>query len=285
MRTWSLFATVLVAVLALPRLVSAQAPAYPPEPPPGAQDAPPPRQLDPAQPDAPRPFPPQPRPPSDGAPQPYPPQPSAQPPRRQPVVVDELAANTGFQLAVEDGPSFPLGKAEGSANLSDLFSAEFPLVFHLGFKPIKNLGFGGYLGLALGGSGAALSSPCSDPDVKCIAVGYRLGLEAQLSLLPAGRVDPYVGLGAGVETSGVSGTRGGTTVLSVGLTGLELARVTVGADYRVSRTVGIGPFLNVAVGRYYGATQDFNKSSASRDIADTALHAWLTIGVRLTLFP
>jgi hypothetical protein len=283
MRSPSLVASVLVALLSLPRLASAQAPTYPPEPPPpGAPNAPPP-----PQPDVPQPFAPQPYQPEGQQPYTAPPPPPYAPPsqpRRQPIAEDELAANTGIQLVFETGYSLPLGNADANTKQSDFFSAQVPLLLHLAYKPIANLGIGGFVGVGFGGSGDALSSTCSRPGVTCVGGAFRLGIEAQVSFLPAARVDPYIGLGLGLESSGISASNGNQTV-RVGLVGPELARLTFGADYRISRMLGIGPFTTLAIGRYSSLNQDAGNGSVSRDLAEKALHEWLTLGLRLTVFP
>ncbi len=68
------------------------------------------------------------------------------------------------------------------------------------------------------------------------------GLQAQLHLAPAARLDPWIGLGAGWR--GLWLDHGaGTHVLQ----GLDLARIQLGLDYRVSDRLAIAPTLGLAV--------------------------------------
>jgi hypothetical protein len=68
------------------------------------------------------------------------------------------------------------------------------------------------------------------------------GLEGQLHLSPAARLDPWIGLGVGWRGLWLEHTVG-THVMQ----GLDLARVEVGLDYRVSDRLAIAPTVGIAV--------------------------------------
>jgi hypothetical protein len=103
----------------------------------------------------------------------------------------------------------------------------------------------------------------------------RVGLTAAFHLLPTRVVDPWVGVGMGVEWLAISRTVDGTTV-DVNARGLELIDVELGADVRPAAVLRIGPVLSGSVGRYTRLavngveTTDFTPS----------LHSWVMLGVR-----
>ncbi len=68
------------------------------------------------------------------------------------------------------------------------------------------------------------------------------GLQAQLHLAPAARLDPWIGLGAGWRGLWLEHAAG-THVLQ----GFDLARIQVGLDHRVSDRLAIAPTVGVAV--------------------------------------
>jgi hypothetical protein len=200
----------------------------------------------------------------------------------EPVVEGAVEpAATGFQLGLELGYALPLGHADGFTNQSDLFSGQVPLVLHLDFKPTAHLGVGWYGGLGVGLGSNTPPSGCGLPEVTCVATQVRLGFEAQASFLPSKQVNPYVSVGIGLESSGLSATSGKDSG-HLGVVGPE-GHLTFGTDRRFSREVGVGPFVTLAFGEYTSFTLDSGDNrSSSRAVAEKAVHEWVTFGLRLT---
>jgi hypothetical protein len=69
------------------------------------------------------------------------------------------------------------------------------------------------------------------------------GIQGQLHLAPAARLDPWIGLGAGWRGLWLEHAAGGTHAMQ----GLDLARVQLGLDYRVSERLAVAPTLGLAV--------------------------------------
>lgn len=183
-------------------------------------------------------------------------------------------ASTGFQLAMRTGYSVPLGKAEGGLAMSDLFSGQVPLFIELGGKPIPYLFLGGYLGFGFGGPAGLLKQTCGG---RCSAASFRLGVEGQVHILPAGLANPWVGYGIGFESSAIgTGAEG-----SLGFGGVEFARLGAGVDFRISQGFGVGPFVDLSLGNYSSASI----GDEDEDLEDTALHEWVTFGARFVVFP
>jgi len=195
--------------------------------------------------------------------------------------------HTGFQLALRTGVAIPFGDTFKDNKLSDGVAAQLPLVVDIGGKVIPNLFLGGYLGIGVGGVGGRTADFCDAADLSCLGVGIRIGVEAQYHILPAEFVNPWIGYGIGYESLGVgiSGNGGPDTSSSVG--GLEFAHFMGGADFRLSRVAGIGPFIDVSLGRYGSQTTDNGSTTTSRDIDSSlrATHGWVMFGARVVFFP
>ncbi len=173
----------------------------------------------------------------------------------------------------------PLGNVEQGTKMSDVTSGQVPFIVDIGAKPIPELFLGGYFGLAFGGEAGAQDQACTLNGGGCVSVGVMVGIEAQYQILPEAKADPWIGYGIGIESLAVSeGSSGGD---SAGLGGVQFARLSGGVDFRLSRTFGVGPFLDYSLGKY----SSFSIGSNSQDIADRATHGWLTIGARFVFFP
>jgi hypothetical protein len=205
-------------------------------------------------------------------------------PAEPPPAPGEVPARTGFQMALATGYAHPLGSAGGSLSQSDFVTGQFPLLIEIGGKPTRHLFLGGYLGFGFGGAGAGLASTCSSSGVSCTGLTVRLGVEAQYHILPDQRFNPYVGYGIGFELTAVSASAGDASA-SFSALGWELGRFTVGGDYRWNRFLGFGPCVSAAVGQYESLSVNSGDSSQSGGIAAKTLHAWLTIGGRVTFLP
>lgn len=198
-------------------------------------------------------------------------------------------ARTGFQLALRTGYSIPMGKTgfavpnlqTGSVGygMSEVTTGQVPIIVDVGGKIIPQLFLGGYFGLAFGGEAGGAKAACEYNGGACISVSAYLGIEAQYHILPAGPVNPWLGYGIGVESLAVSEGNNSNNNLSFG--GFQFARLMGGVDFRVNRTFGVGPFVDLALGRYSSVSE----GSRSVDINGGPGHQWLTLGVRFVFFP
>ncbi len=199
------------------------------------------------------------------------------------------AARTGFQLALRTGYSIPMGKTgigvtsplTGSTayRMSDVTTGQVPFVVDVGGKIIPHLFLGGYFGLAFGGEAGPTKRACDLGGGACISVSAYFGIEAQYHILPAGSVNPWLGYGAGFESLVVS--QGSDSNKNLGFSGFQFARLMGGVDFRVNRIFGVGPFAELALGRY----STLSLGSRDYDIDGGAGHQWLTLGVRFVFFP
>jgi hypothetical protein len=197
-------------------------------------------------------------------------------------------AHTGFQVAVRTGVTVPFGSVQKDVKMSDELGVQLPLFADVGVKIIPQLFIGGYVGISVGAVGDTVSSACDRLTVSCSSIGGRIGLQAQYHVLPDGKVNPWIGYGIGYEIAGASGSRADNK-FSAALGGVEFAHFMAGADFRISKVVGLGPFADFALGQYSISSVEqtrFGQTLKSDgDINDKALHEWLTLGVKVTFFP
>jgi hypothetical protein len=166
------------------------------------------------------------------------------------------------------------------------FNAQVPILVEAGAKVHPLVFLGGYAAIAPGGTSATFGDAegCGASGRSCSALGFQIGAEVQVHLRPEGRIDPWVGYGLGYETDTATASHGGGH-FSENFNGFQLARFAAGADVRVSRTFGVGPFLGLDFGSYAHEHQEANNTTVDQSIPSTALHEWLTLGVRGVLFP
>jgi hypothetical protein len=202
-------------------------------------------------------------------------------------------AHTGFQLGLRTGVALPFGKARGGAygtsttsgvDLSEVASPQVPIYVEIGGKPIPNLFIGGYLGLGFGGAGDQTDIDCNNTNTTCVVVDARFGIEVQYHILPDAWVNPWVGYGFGFESVALSASNGDVTS-SGSFSGFEFAHFMTGVDFRLSRVFGLGPFVGFSLGQYSRVHLEVNNTSRSEDIPETAMHQWLTVGLRTVFFP
>ena len=204
-------------------------------------------------------------------------------------------ARTGFQMAFRTGVAFPLGKATQAPgdSLASRYSWQWPLQIDLGAKVTQHVHVGGYFTLAFGAEGddAAIEQYCDDDDadlendIGCSAVGFRLGVQGQYHFRPDQTVNPWLGYGLGLEatTQVLQDTPRGYEE-STTSSGITYAKLDAGLDFRLP--VGLGPYLEVAFGRFTKSSTRINGDSTfSGSIDERAWHAWFTLGVRLVVFP
>jgi hypothetical protein len=201
---------------------------------------------------------------------------------------DAPAGRKGFQIALRTGVAVPLGEVDKGEKMSDTFGLQVPIIADIGAKIIPELFVGGYLGLAVGGVGDTAKAACDKVAVDCTSVGFRFGVEAQYHIVPDGKLNPWVGYGIGYEIAGVRGSKNDNK-LTAGLGGVEYAHLMAGFDYRITRVFGIGPFADFSLGKYSVATTEVTINGVPKkndgDIANTTLHEWLMLGVKVTFFP
>lgn len=188
-------------------------------------------------------------------------------------------------MALRPGLAVPLGSAQKDVSQSDVFGAQFTVNGDFGVKLNDNFFVGGYIGLGLGGAGGKTAEQCEATKASCGSFSARIGVEGQYHIIPQGKINPWVGYGIGFESSSSSQTVGALSV-STSRTGFEVAHLMGGADFRISKDIGIGPVVDFSLGRYSKASvSGLTTTAGSSDIKEGAWHEWLTLGARVTIFP
>jgi outer membrane protein len=191
----------------------------------------------------------------------------AQEPQPAPRPVLELGLRTGLLLAF--GADFRgLGPTASSR-----YQSFVPAELDLGFRFASGLFLGAYFQY-----GAALGKSCAT-GATCSAHLIRFGADAQFHLRPREPIDPWVGLGIGYDIGTFSQAPAGVQTTNT-LRGLELFHLQGGVGFRVAPALRIGPFLQLALGRYTAATASQGGFDLGADIQNQSLHELLTLGVR-----
>jgi hypothetical protein len=204
----------------------------------------------------------------------------------------------GFLGALRIGHAFPMGQlADAStAGFADNVTAQTTVMFDIGLRWQRWV-FGVYLGFGGGGvtdtqkAGFRQMGFDSDPGV----FEFQPGLEAHYYVLDDGPVRPWVGLGTGIEAMMVSASQGSLNV-SDDYTAWQIVRPMIGADFKITRGLGLGLFADASLAQFGSHTVSVDDTSkldatgASTTLSRTdvtitnpAFHEWLTVGVRATL--
>jgi outer membrane protein W len=171
------------------------------------------------------------------------------------------------------------GTAADGLSLSDTIGDQAALGLELGLRATPNL----YLGLLLeGGVGDGGHGGCVSADCSTSSATGRLGLQLRYHLAPFAAIDPWLGYGVAVSTAHQRGSDAAGT-FSRTFTGVEWAKLSVGADLRLARTTSIGLFAEWTRGTFthLDDRQD-GVLVASGELARTTDHSWFMIGPRLT---
>lgn len=146
---------------------------------------------------------------------------------------------------------------------------------HLAAGPYVSYGFAKAADRAV--DGACMSGSSFSCSVRVV----RAGLQVVYTFGPgATPLVPWIGAGAGWEWTTLQLT-GPTRPFSIDLNGVELANLQLGADYRATRWLGVGPYVGYSLGRYRApGNADLLKGL---EPTKSAVHGWLSVGVRGTL--
>ncbi len=165
-------------------------------------------------------------------------------------------AASALEVAVGTGYSQGGGKLGGGMkNLEDISGPGGAVELDLGYRIIPNLLVGTYGTFSKFQNGDALNSSVD-------VLGATAGIQAAVHFRPASSIDPWVSLGTGWKGMWLNPTNGKVTSLQ----GLELARLQIGADYRVSKEVSISPVVGGSLGMFI--SQDSPMTTDLTEIQD-----------------
>jgi outer membrane biosynthesis protein TonB len=176
-----------------------------------------------------------------------------------------LGARLGFGLF--------LGKATGDDPALVDFSNKIPIWLDLGYRITPSLLVGLY------GQIAPSTMKCPDQFFCSGATVMRFGAQVQYGFSPEASFAPWAGLGIGYEIASGSLKTGGIEG-SFTVKGVEFLNLQAGADFMVSKAVGVGPFLSFSLGRYSSGDFEIAGTTDTGGIAKKEFHEWLVLGVR-----
>ena len=143
------------------------------------------------------------------------------------------AVKSAFEIGVATGYSQGGGKLGGNMlSLEDVSGPGAAVEVDVGYRIIPELTLGAYGTFAKYQHGDSIAS---DTDV----LGATAGIQAAWHFRPDRSVDPWVSLGTGWKGLWLNPSSGKVTSLQ----GLELARLQLGADYRITKDIAISPVI------------------------------------------
>jgi hypothetical protein len=166
------------------------------------------------------------------------------------------AVQNAFEIGV--GTTYSQGGGKLGGNLGDLRDVATRggnLEIDLGYRILPQLSVGGYGTLTTFRKGDNLAA---DTDV----FGASAGIQAAWHFRSDHSIDPWVSLGTGWKAIWINPPTGKVTSLQ----GLELARLQIGADYRVSKDVSFAPVVGGSLSLF--VSQDSPMTSDLTEIQD-----------------
>lgn len=184
------------------------------------------------------------------------------------------------EVAFRSGLASPGGTAADGLAMADLFGDQLTLGVELGVRTTPHL----YLGVfAEGGVGDA------GPVTGCVGTGRcdtsaasgRVGMGLRWHLAPYAPIDPWFGYGVALSGATVHGDDAYGS-FSRTLTGVEYAKVSVGADLKLHRGAAVGLYAEWTSGVFTEMTDRENGAVVdSGRLAGSTTHTWFTVGPRI----
>jgi hypothetical protein len=190
-----------------------------------------------------------------------------------------LPPDHGVEAAVRLGLAIPAGSIQDGTSLDSYAGSAVPLVLEAGYRLDPSLFVGARLLYAF----PQLKNPMgSCANVSCDGFDMGLGVEGVYRFLADQKFAPWAGAGIGYEWASEDINRanvgGGATYR--GFEGL----LQGGGDVRMSSQLVLGPYAEVAFGRFEttdGRARLGNTTTeTTMDITNTAVHTWISFGIR-----
>jgi hypothetical protein len=231
---------------------------YPPRPPP-PRYTPPPRYLPPPPPSAPPPGP-----------------PPGPPPR---VVAAGMPAISPVFASLGLGGAGAGGELERGVNVGDVMNAQADVLFEAAIRLTPEIALGGYLDVGVGDPSSAVRATCRTNGLDCTAESLRAGLLLRYTWNPAARTAPWIAVGTGYATTGITADHDSSDVLRY--RGRDVVRLMAGVDLRTTPLFGFGLYGGIS----WTSFSRVEDATGSHSIQDQTFHTMGEGGIRLTLFP
>ena len=106
--------------------------------------------------------------------------------------------------------------------------------------------------------------------------------------MPTEKLDPWAGIGFGLESTGVGITDRSGARQNIAFAGWDVIRLQGGADYALTPGFRIGPYGEFAASKYSRASVSGGGSTTTTltgSLDDTSWHEWITVGIRGSIMP
>lgn len=181
-------------------------------------------------------------------------------------------ASAQIFVGLRAGYALPRGDFETGRPLEDRVRFQLPVTLDLGLRIGPALAVGAYASYAPARLPAGWQRDCDARGSTCGAAANRIGAQLNLHAANTEGTELWGGLAAGYAELRAKDSAG--TIPELTYKGYD-ATVQGGLDFRLSRSLRLGPFASVTVGRF-----DRVAAFAEADVTDKALHAWLQLGLR-----
>jgi hypothetical protein len=172
----------------------------------------------------------------------------------------ELTISTGYEQGFGD-------IASGQPSLTDVGQAGGAVQVGVGYRLIPQLTLGVYGSGGMFGRGSVVDGSTN-------LYTATAGVQADWHFLPAGsELDPWVSLGSGWRGYWQHADQGTTS-----LQGWEIAKLQVGADYRIDRAVAVGPLVGVDLSTFF--TQSTPSSNGFNNVSSPSVNTFLFAGLQ-----
>ncbi len=185
----------------------------------------------------------------------------------------------GILFALRAGWAVPYGDLAKGEPLPDLVDAKLPLWLEVGYR------FNAHFRSALYFELAPMALVDCPAGAACSAFDVRSGVVLQLHPAPRSWLDPWIGIGFGVEHLQATAppTHGAPTAWELSWDGLEVP-VEAGLDFPLGDYLTLGPYVNGTFAQFTSASaRPPGGPTTSGAVHDRATHGWLQAGLTLTL--
>ena len=159
-------------------------------------------------------------------------------------------ATRAFELGISTGYTQSRGELGGTmGNVEDVAGPGGLVEVDLGYRILPRLSVGAYGAFSKFQRGENVVGNAN-------VLGASAGIQAVVHLRPDRSIDPWVSVGTGWKALWVNPVNSPSTSMQ----GLELARLQVGADYRVSKDVAIAPVIGGSVSMFLGQENEMVSS-------------------------
>jgi hypothetical protein len=197
------------------------------------------------------------------------------------MVSPARADGGAVSLGLRTGYALPMGDSTGGGNaaLGDSISGMVPIWIDAGYKLNPNMYIGADFQYGIAFVNTGKITACSQSGVSCSANDVMFGANFHYHFMPDQTIDPWAGIGVGYEILNFSESVMGQSA-GVGLNGFQFLNLQVGGDFKAMPNLGVGPFLMFSLGQFSNCSTSGPNAGGSCTINQTAMHEWLTFGIR-----